>query len=329
MSIRCGFFNSVNNDRKYNAEDMGRLFEGVISDGVFNTVSPKFKVTPVTGTMDLLVNNGKAWFHERYFEIYDPETISIRPTELNSRIDAVCICINTTESVRGGSIEVLEGTESQNPTKPDIPVENGIYYIPIAWITIEPNDIVSSNLEIVSNVGNNDDPVEEYRCPYSEPTLDPRRAVYAYEGESDLDPIINNQSGIIDVPGRYFDPPAPSDPGVWFINPIGHQGGEITYVHVDLNKPMSSDKYIIYMQPQYILECSPSTGEILTIYPLDNHYGYASVRDIYAAPRDEQSINIQCARLKTGMNLNYTTPYMYYVRYYYVCFEIKEEDQNE
>lgn len=185
--IRCGFFNSVNNDRKYNAEDMGRLFEGVISDGIFSTIEPKFKVEAVPETMDLLVNNGKAWFHERYFEIYDPVTVSIRPTDINPRIDAICICINTNDSVRAGSIEVVEGRTS----KPSMPVEDGVYYIPIAWITIGPNDTVSTDLDIESNVGNATDPVESYRCPYSEPSLDPRRAVYAYEGESEIDPTIN------------------------------------------------------------------------------------------------------------------------------------------
>lgn len=187
MSIRCGFFNSINNDRKYDAEDMGRLFEGVISDGIFSTVEPKFEVEPVPETMDLLVNNGKAWFHERYFEIYGPETVSIRQTDVNPRIDAICICINTTDSVRAGSIEVIEGSTS----KPSIPAEDGVYYIPIAWVTVGPNDTVSTDLDIESNVGNAHDPVEAYRCPYSEPTLDPRRAVYAYEGESGVDPSIN------------------------------------------------------------------------------------------------------------------------------------------
>lgn len=191
MSIRCGFFNSVNNDRKYNAEDMGRLFEGVISDGVFSSVESKFEIEPVPQTMNLLVNNGKAWFHERYFEIYNPETVTIRTTNINSRIDAICICINTNESVRAGSIEVVEGSEAEEPSKPDMPIEDGVYYIPIAWVTIEGNDNVSTNLDITSNIGNATDPIESYRCPYSEPSLDPRRAVYAYEGDSEADPHLS------------------------------------------------------------------------------------------------------------------------------------------
>lgn len=189
--IRCGFFNSVNNDRKYDAEDMGRLFEGVISDGVFSSVEPKFEVEPVPETMDLVVNNGKAWFYERYFEIYNPITVSIRATDINPRIDAICICINTNESVRAGSIEVVEGPYGEEPSRPSMPEEDGVYYIPIAWITIGPNDTVSTDLDIVSNVGNSTDPVESYRCPYSEPSLDPRRAIYAYEGEGGEDPVLN------------------------------------------------------------------------------------------------------------------------------------------
>lgn len=247
--IRCGFFNSVNNDRKYNAEDMGRLFEGVISDGVFSTIEPKFKVEAVPETMDLLVNNGKAWFHERYFEIYNPVTVSIRPTDINPRIDAICICINTNDSVRAGSIEVVEGRTS----KPSMPVEDGVYYIPIAWITIGPNDTVSTDLDIESNVGNATDPVESYRCPYSEPSLDPRRAIYAYEGEGGVDPTINEIVTIQEIKK------IPVQRKLTFNYPPG-----FTYNNTIVNQILFSD---VYEDPEvYIWDCFYDTDYSL----LDN-----------------------------------------------------------
>ena len=38
MSFKYGFYNSVNGDRRYDAVDFGRIFDGVINDGVFGTV---------------------------------------------------------------------------------------------------------------------------------------------------------------------------------------------------------------------------------------------------------------------------------------------------
>ena len=34
MAFTCGFFNSENGDRKYNAEQMSAIFDGIIADGV-------------------------------------------------------------------------------------------------------------------------------------------------------------------------------------------------------------------------------------------------------------------------------------------------------
>ena len=35
MAFQCGFFNSINGDRKYNAEQMNNPFSKIISNGVF------------------------------------------------------------------------------------------------------------------------------------------------------------------------------------------------------------------------------------------------------------------------------------------------------
>ena len=59
MTVVSGFYNSVNGDRKYDADAFGRLFEGVIRDGVFLSVGDQFKVSLDSG-MRLRIGTGKA-----------------------------------------------------------------------------------------------------------------------------------------------------------------------------------------------------------------------------------------------------------------------------
>ena len=35
MAFQCGFFNSINGDRKYNAEEMNNPYHRIVSNGVF------------------------------------------------------------------------------------------------------------------------------------------------------------------------------------------------------------------------------------------------------------------------------------------------------
>ena len=60
MPITSGFYNSVNGDRVYDADQFGSLFDGIISEGIFPNVGDKFFVRPVNNTMDVYVYNGLA-----------------------------------------------------------------------------------------------------------------------------------------------------------------------------------------------------------------------------------------------------------------------------
>ena len=183
--IRCGFFNSVNNDRTYDAEDMGKIFEGIISDGVFNNINKgnSFKVTKVNNTITVNVAAGKAWFYNRYFEIVGSEIVTLRGGDVNPRIDTICIKIDTSSSVREGTLYVEEGQPDATPHRPTITNTEDIKYLPIADILIPANAVNVNSATIANLVGT-------LRCPYSETTLDPRRAMYVFEGESQEEPPI-------------------------------------------------------------------------------------------------------------------------------------------
>lgn len=48
MSVTYGFYNSLNGDRKYNAEQVSSLFDGLIIDGVFASIGTAFAVKATT-----------------------------------------------------------------------------------------------------------------------------------------------------------------------------------------------------------------------------------------------------------------------------------------
>lgn len=196
MSIRCGFFNSIGNDRRYDAEDMSKLFDGVISDGVFATKNEVFKIQAITDSMNIEVLSGKAWFNGKYFEIEKNTTVekTLEAASTLPRYDAVYIQIDNTQSEGGriGSIEVLAGSAAENPKKPLVTSTETQTKIVIGYVQVQANATNLNNAIITSNVGvkNANPPEEPNACPYSETTLDPRRTIYAYEGESSEDPSL-------------------------------------------------------------------------------------------------------------------------------------------
>ena len=62
MAFTYGFFNSLNGDRKYTAEQLSSIFDGLITDGVFDSIGDILATVPGSG-MQVIVKSGKAWFN--------------------------------------------------------------------------------------------------------------------------------------------------------------------------------------------------------------------------------------------------------------------------
>lgn len=50
MAFTYGFFNSLNGDRKYTAEQLSSIFDGLITDGVFDSIGAQY---PAAGCRSL------------------------------------------------------------------------------------------------------------------------------------------------------------------------------------------------------------------------------------------------------------------------------------
>mgnify|MGYP007126581485 CR=1 FL=1 len=136
MSLSSGFFNSVNHDRLYNADEMSRLFDGLIRDGVFASIGTCFVVTQNAG-MVVNVGVGRAWFDHTWTFNDAILPITIDQSEmLVPRIDAVVIEVNHDESVRLNSIKVVKGTPGSNPVKPTLTKDKLVTQYPLCYVTV-------------------------------------------------------------------------------------------------------------------------------------------------------------------------------------------------
>ena len=176
MAVSSGFFNaseqSGNRDRVYSAEDFGAIFDGIISDGIFEkypdsvydsetyTWSP-FKVIPSenasVGHLEVIVRPGRAWF-DKTWTLNDADvTVNLDSRDASKhRIDGIYIKVDKDE--RQNSIYVAKGDEASTAPslKPPTDVPGHVTHYLIATIYVTANQNVDSQItlaEITNMIG--------------------------------------------------------------------------------------------------------------------------------------------------------------------------------
>lgn len=159
MSVTSGFFNSLNSDRRYNAEQMSAIFDGIIKDGVFASIGTAFTVSADSG-FTVNVGIGRAWFDSIwvYNDAILPLTFDI-PEVVLDRIDAIVIEINKTEEVRAGSIKIVKGFPASIPQRPTLTKNAYVTQYPLAYVEINAGRVSVSQSMITSMIGTSE-------CPY-------------------------------------------------------------------------------------------------------------------------------------------------------------------
>ena len=67
MAVTYGFYDSTGGDRKYNALQMGSIFDGIISDGVYSNIGNLFQVRASSPlSMIIQVDTGRAWLNHTW-----------------------------------------------------------------------------------------------------------------------------------------------------------------------------------------------------------------------------------------------------------------------
>lgn len=170
MSIRSGFFNSVNHDRLYTTEDISEIFNGIFSEGIFKDAiingsydtNNCLRVIPYQD-MVVYVEPGKAWFknvwilNDTKYPVVVPESNMI----LN-RWDAIVLEIDKNKYKRSVRFIVISGEEADEPEKPIIHNSHDVYYYVLAYIYVGKNVSSISADDIVDMVGTDGTPYAVY-----------------------------------------------------------------------------------------------------------------------------------------------------------------------
>ena len=155
-SIQSGFFASTSSDRRvYSADEFSRIFDGLITDGIYAGYRNNFYARSGSG-LSVLVLPGRAWLDHVW--LYSDETVQVALNAANSqnpRIDTVVLEVNTVD--RRGYIKVVEGTPSLNPTRPALSNgSNGIYQHRLADVTVRAEATRVYDYDIYYAVGRSD-----------------------------------------------------------------------------------------------------------------------------------------------------------------------------
>ncbi len=164
-----GFYNSKNEDRKYNASHFGKIFDGIIQEGIFGTIKEAnktpFQLEPrEPASLSAKINKGKAWLGHTW-NLLDSAgilTFDAVNTPHTKRTDAVCIEVNQSYSesgfyprtnrlaiIKGGS-EVSESGPDVRPVLTDKQIKNSageiiIWRFPLAYVTIYHDNYPNSS----------------------------------------------------------------------------------------------------------------------------------------------------------------------------------------
>lgn len=136
MAISFGFFNSLNGDRTYDADQMSEYFDGLISNGVYESVGGALQVKAVTGGgMNVQVMPGRGIINCKWIsnnsalilEVTAAHAVLNRWTAVVMRLDIVN---------RLMTITTKDGTPASTPTKPSMDNTASVVELCLAYIYV-------------------------------------------------------------------------------------------------------------------------------------------------------------------------------------------------
>lgn len=154
MAFTFGFYNSLNGDRRYNAEQFGEIFDGILRDGIIPSIGQLFAVTTANNGMQINVGTGRAWFNHTWNKNDSIMVLTVPLSDVTrSRYDAVVLEVNANDEIRTNSIKIVQGEPLVNPVKPVLVNTAKVHQYPLAYIKVEPGAEVIKASMIESMIG--------------------------------------------------------------------------------------------------------------------------------------------------------------------------------
>ena len=134
MALTYGFFNSVDGDRKYNADQISEYFKGLVSNGVYESVGNALQVKISSG-MTVSVETGRALIDCKWLNNDAIYNVDISPAHVTlNRYTAIILQLNKT--TRTIDIITRDGTEAASPTKPALVENTTISELCLAYVYV-------------------------------------------------------------------------------------------------------------------------------------------------------------------------------------------------
>ena len=158
MSVTFGFYNALNHDRKYDAIQVSSIFDGIINDGIYESIGTAM-IVKATSYMVINIGIGRAWFNHTWTYNDSILPLTVQPSELVlNRIDTVILEVDSTRTVRTNNIKIIEGTPAATPVAITLVNNENVHQYPLARIYVKANATVITQADITNTVGTSECP---------------------------------------------------------------------------------------------------------------------------------------------------------------------------
>lgn len=175
-----GFFNSVNGDRVYNAQQMSEIFEGLITDGVYESVGNKMAVQP-NGGMTVQIATGRGWFNKHWVNNDSVYLTTLEESDVTlNRYCAVCIRVDDSDSGRKAEPYLKYSEFATNPVKPTMTRSETINEYCLAYIYIK------AKAEVITAADIEDTRADERVCGWVTGLIEQLNSATLFEQFTDI-----------------------------------------------------------------------------------------------------------------------------------------------
>ena len=137
--VTYGFFNSVEGDRKYDADQMSEYFEGLIGNGVYASVGNALAVEPDEG-MNVRVLSGRGVINCKWLSNDAAVSLPITGSDPSyDRYTAVVMRLDVDNRLM--KLDTIDGTPAAEPVKPTLTQSELIYELCLAWVRVNAGDV--------------------------------------------------------------------------------------------------------------------------------------------------------------------------------------------